>query len=99
GGKKHAPRLFSITPGGQMDAAPLRIAGVRALNDLESISGGPGGSVFVCTSHSINRHGHRHESRRRLLQLAIEPGRKAHILGQVDLTTAPQPDGSRSLEE
>jgi hypothetical protein len=93
-GAKHVPQLFALTEGGQLDAAPIVIEGIAELNDPESITAAPDGTLFVSTSHSLNKHGHLPQSRRRLLHLSLGADRKAKILGQVDLTTARAPDGS-----
>ena len=93
-GSKHVPVLFALTEGGQLDAAPIPIEGIGELNDPESISAAPDGTLFVSTSHSLNKHGHLPQSRRRLLHLSLGADRKAHIIGQVDLTTARAADGN-----
>jgi hypothetical protein len=87
-GTKHEPLLFTLSESGQLDASPIRIEGIAELNDPESITPGPDGSLFVCTSHSLNKKGHLPESRRRLLQLSIGADRKAKVLGQLDLSVA-----------
>ncbi len=92
-GSKHEPLLFALSESGQLDAAPIRIEGIAELNDPESITAGPEGTLFVCTSHSLNKKGHLPESRRRLLQIAIGGDRKAKILGQLDLSVARGADG------
>jgi hypothetical protein len=92
-GKKHVPQLFALTESGQLDAAPIAIEGITELNDPEAIAAAPDGTMFVCTSHSVNKHGHLPQSRRRLLHLSLSADRKAKILGQVDLTTARTADG------
>jgi len=91
---KHVPVLFTLTEGGQLDAAPIPIDGIGELNDPESITAAPDGTLFVATSHSLNKHGHLPHSRRRLLHLALAADHKAHITGQADLTTARSADGS-----
>ncbi|HEY1534913.1 MAG TPA: esterase-like activity of phytase family protein [Polyangiaceae bacterium] len=93
-GAKHVPQLFTLTEAGQLDAAPITIEGIAELNDPESIAAAPDGTLFVCTSHSLNKHGHLPQSRRRLLHLSVRADRKAKILGQVDLTTARSADGT-----
>jgi hypothetical protein len=93
-GKKHVPLLFALTEDGQLDAAPISIEGIAELNDPESITAAPDGTLFVSTSHSLNKHGHLPQSRRRLLHLSLGADRKAKIIGQVDLTTARSQDGS-----
>jgi hypothetical protein len=92
-GAKHLPQLFALTESGQLDAAPISIEGIAELNDPESITAAPDGTLFVCTSHSLNKHGHLPQSRRRLLHLSLGADHKATILGQVDLTTARSADG------
>ena len=87
--KKHVPLLFTLSDSGRLDEKPTRIDGIHELNDPESVTLGPDGSVFVCTSHSVNRHGQLRESRSVLLQLAIGSDRHARILGQADLRLAP----------
>ena len=90
--KKHATLLFTLSDGGRLDEKPTRIDGIHELNDPESVTLGPDGSVFVCTSRSANRHGQLRESRSVLLQLAIGSDRRARILGQADLRLAPATD-------
>jgi hypothetical protein len=92
--KKHAPLLFTLSDGGRLDEKPTRIDGIHELNDPESVTLGPDGSVFVCTSHSANRHGQLRDSRSVLLQLAIGSDRRARILGQADLRLAPATDAA-----
>ncbi|MEO6598666.1 MAG: esterase-like activity of phytase family protein [Polyangiaceae bacterium] len=92
-GSKHEPMLFALSEAGQLDAAPIRIEGIAELNDPESITAGPDGTLFVCTSHSVNKKGHLPESRRRLLHLVIGADRRAKILGKLDLSVARDADG------
>ena len=92
-GAKHTPLLFALTERGQLDSAPIKIEGISELNDPESISAGPDGTLFVCTSHSLNKKGHLPESRRRLLHIALGVDRHAKVLGQVDLSVARTADG------
>ena len=98
-GAKHTPFLFALTEAGQLDAAPIKIEGISELNDPESISPGPDGTLFVCTSHSLNKKGHLPESRRRLLHIALGADRKAKIIGQVDLSAARSVDGKPAWAE
>ncbi len=93
-GAKHVPLLFALSEGGQLDASPITIEGIDELNDPESITSAPDGTLFVATSHSLNKKGHSPQSRRRLLHLALGADRKAKIIGQVDLTTARSADGT-----
>jgi hypothetical protein len=92
-GTKHEPVLFALSDSGQLDAAPIRIEGISELNDPESITAGPGDTLFVCTSHSVNKKGHLPASRRRLLHLEVRPDHPAKVLGQLDLSVARGTDG------
>jgi len=98
-GAKHTPLLFALTEAGQLDSAPIQIEGISELNDPESITPGPDGTLFVCTSHSLNKKGHLPESRRRLLQIALGADRKAKVIGQVDLSGARTGDGKSPWPE
>jgi hypothetical protein len=97
-GAKHTPELFALTEAGQLDSAPIKIHGISELNDPESITPGPEGTLFVCTSHSLNKKGHLPESRRRLMQLALGADRQAKVIGQVDLSVARTVDGKLPWE-
>jgi len=92
-GAKHTPQLFALSEAGQLDSTPIKIEGIGELNDPESITVGPEGTFFVCTSHSLNKKGHLPESRRRLLQIALGVDRKAKVIGHVDLSVARGADG------
>lgn len=85
---KHEPLLFTLSDDGELDAAPIELEGIAELNDPESVTVGPNGTLLICTSHSLNKKGHVPESRRRLLQVAITADRHAKVLGQVDLSAA-----------
>lgn len=98
-GSKHSPLLFALSEAGQLDPAPIAIEGIAELNDPESITSGPEGTFFICTSHSPNKKGHLPESRRRLLQIALGADRKAKVIGQVDLSTARTADGKSAWGE
>lgn len=92
-GSKHEPLLFTLTEAGELDAAPIKIEGIEELNDPESVTMGPDGTVLICTSHSLNKKGHLPESRRRLLQLAVTSDRRAKVVGQLDLSIARDTEG------
>jgi hypothetical protein len=98
-GAKHTPQLFALTEAGQLDSAPIKIEGISELNDPESISPGPDGTVFVCTSHSLNKKGHLPESRRLLLHIALGVDRTARVIGQVDLSVARSVEGKAPWPE
>jgi len=92
-GVKHTPFLYLLSDAGQLEPGRIKIEGISELNDPESITAGPDGTFFICTSHSLNKKGHLPESRRRLLQIALGPDRKAKLIGHVDLSSARTADG------
>ncbi|HYQ02033.1 MAG TPA: hypothetical protein VER96_25340 [Polyangiaceae bacterium] len=92
-GAKHTPLLFALSEAGQLDTAPIKIEGISELNDPESITAGPEGTFFVCTSHSLNKKGHLPAGRRRLIQISLSADRRAKLIGQVDLSAARTVDG------
>jgi hypothetical protein len=89
-GTRHAPMLLAMDAAGTLDAAPVPITGIDALDDPEAICAGPGETVFVATSHSQNREGRTSRARRQLLHLALE-GRSLRVIGRVDLTAVEGP--------
>lgn len=69
----HAPWLFTVDAQGQVDPAPLPIRSAESIHDMEAIASGPGGTLYVLCSQSVNRHGRRPASRELFLRLAPEP--------------------------
>ena len=59
----HAPWLFTLRDDGAADPAPLPMAGLNKVNDLESIARTPDGALYVLSSQSFNKHGKRKPSR------------------------------------
>lgn len=98
-GDKHRPLLYTLADSGKLDAAPIEIEGAGELNDPESITAGPDGTFFVCTSHSFTKKGRQPRSRRRLLQISLGADRKARVLSELDLTTARGADGKLLWED
>lgn len=82
----HAPWLFTLDAQGVFDADPMRIEGLDALDDAESITAGPDGTFFVTTSHSLNKKGKAKPARRQLLWLGLSE-RTLTVKGRLDLTT------------
>ncbi len=84
-GTNHAPWAFGLSAQGSIDEEPIPFAGIPELNDPESICHGPDGTLFITTSHSVNKKGKTPASRRMLL--LVEPSqRQLRVLGSVDLT-------------
>lgn len=91
----HRPLVLAMDAAGALDEAPVPITGIDRLDDPEAICPGPGGALFVVTSHSPDRRGRTGRARRQLLLLAPR-GRSLEVRGRLDLTAI---DGGRSLLE
>lgn len=90
-----APFLVTMTAEGELDDAPLRLAGVDDLNDAEALARGPDGTFFLSTSHAPNKKGALKPARRQLLWLGVEGGAVV-VKGRLDLTLVRDAQG-RSL--
>ncbi|MCE9571742.1 MAG: HlyD family efflux transporter periplasmic adaptor subunit [Deltaproteobacteria bacterium] len=66
----HAPWLFTMTADGAVDPAPVAVAGIAELNDLESIAVDDAGAIWVASSQSVSRRGNRPASRQHLVRIA-----------------------------
>jgi hypothetical protein len=84
-GTYHEPVLLGLGEDGVLDKTPIRIRGVKAINDPESICAGPDGTFFLVTSHSPNRENKTPSERRQLLQLKEDKG-ALKVLARLDLT-------------
>lgn len=71
---EHAPWLFTMDLRGRVDPEPLIVAGVDALNDIESIAPAPDGGLYVLASQSKSRKGKRSPARQRLVHVALAEG-------------------------
>jgi hypothetical protein len=89
----HTPLLLGLGEDGTLDSKPIRIRGVKSINDPESICAGPDGTFFLVTSHSQNREGKTGATRRQLLQLKEQKGALT-VMARMDLT---QIKGGQSL--
>jgi len=67
---EHAPWLFTMDRRGQVDPAPMLIAGAERVSDLESIAAGKGGDLYVLSSQSLSRQGKRPSARRAFMRLS-----------------------------
>jgi hypothetical protein len=94
-GTKRTPLVVALSENGALDSDPVPIAGIKKMDDAESICAGPDGTFFLATSHSPNADGETHKSRRLLLHLKVV-NRSLKVLGQLDLTKL---DGGQSLLE
>lgn len=84
---RRAPWVLAVDAAGALDAAPVELSGVAALDDAEAICPGPEGTFFLLTSHSPNKAGKTPPERRQLLWLGLEE-RKLVVRGVADLSGA-----------
>lgn len=78
------PWLFWMDGAGSVDAAPVPIQGVETIDDLESITAGDDGEIYVLSSQSRNKHDRRRPARSALLRL--RPGHTGFTVdGEVHL--------------
>lgn len=108
GNNEGAPWLFAMSPSGAVDPEPIPVSGVSAIDDLEAITAGDEGEVYVLSSQSYSRKGRRKPARTALLRLRSE-GRGFRVDGEVHLAelldAAPAraaalglPEGTRALD-
>ena len=83
----HAPWLFRIAPTGEVAAAPIVVAGLDRLDDIESLARDSSGTIWMLASQSTNRHGKRSPARTSLLRAAVD-GEKIAVTGHVSLVRA-----------
>jgi multidrug resistance efflux pump len=84
---EHAPWLFAMSIDGKVDPQPVAVAGVRALNDLESIAMDTDGSIYVLSSQSHSKRGNRPSSRTAFLRL--RRARQGYdVIGEIHLAEA-----------
>ncbi len=77
----HAPWLFTLRDDGAADPSPLPMAGLDAVNDLESIARTPDGALYVLSSQSFNKHGKRKPARQVFARLRLPaPGARGGAL-------------------
>lgn len=68
---EHAPWLFLMDPTGRVDAEPLRIEGLDAMSDVESLALAPDGALYVLASQSRSRKGKRSAARQLFARLEV----------------------------
>jgi multidrug resistance efflux pump len=68
---EHAPWLFTMDVRGRVDPAPLVIAGLDAIQDLEAIAPAPDGGLYVLSSQSRSKKGKRPRPRQRFVHVAL----------------------------
>jgi hypothetical protein len=78
------PWLFAMDAAGKVDPAPIPIAGVTTIDDLESIASGEDGEIYVLASQSHTSKDRRKPARSALLRLRPE-GTGFRVDGEVHL--------------
>ncbi|MSP73788.1 MAG: biotin/lipoyl-binding protein [Myxococcales bacterium] len=66
------PIAFTLDPEKGYDASPVPILGLDEVSDLEAITSGPSGTVFLLCSQSMSRKGRRPEKRQWLAHAEIQ---------------------------
>lgn len=83
-GDEGEPWLFAMSAAGAVDAEPVPLGGVREINDLEAITAGGAGEIYVLSSQSHSKKGKRKPARTALLRLRPE-GRGLQVSGETHL--------------
>jgi hypothetical protein len=86
-GDEGEPWLFAMSASGAVEADPVPVSGVRELNDVEAITSGGDGEVYLLSSQSYSKKGKRKPSRTALLRLRRE-GRGFSADGETHLAEA-----------
>jgi hypothetical protein len=106
---EHTPWLFAMDERGAVDADPIVIEGIKKVTDLESITAGDAGEVYVLSAQGYSKNGKRSKARTALLRLTAN-GRGFRVDGEVHLaelldaaggdllTRLGLPQGTRQLE-
>lgn len=79
-----APWVFTMDEAGRFDPAPLLVDGVEAISDLEAVTRGPDGAIYLLCSQSHNKKGKRKGKRTWLLRTRLE-GDRLRVDGAVKL--------------
>jgi hypothetical protein len=82
--QRHAPFVLALDRNGRLDADPIPVEGIDAIDDAESIAAGPDETFYLLTSHAPNKRGKLAKARRQLLQLRLS-GHRLRKIGALDL--------------
>jgi multidrug resistance efflux pump len=94
--QEHAPWLFTMDIGGNLDPEPLVLHGVDEVRDLEAVTQGRGGVLYVLSSQAFSKTGKRKESREAFLRLAPE-GPRYTVTARVSLASLLEAEGPAGL--
>lgn len=78
------PWLFAMRADGEVEAEPIPIQGVSTIDDLEAITAGPSGELYVLASQSYSKKGKRKPARTALLRLVAD-GKGFRVTGEAHL--------------
>jgi len=87
GNNAHTPLVFLMDRDGHVDKTPVRLEGVAEVRDLESVSQGPDGFIYLLSSQSVSKKGNRPQSRQLLLKVRRQ-GRTFTVVDRVALLDA-----------
>jgi multidrug resistance efflux pump len=107
-GDEGEPWLFAMSASGAVDPDPVPVSGISTLDDVEAITAGDGGEIYLLSSQSFSRKGKRKPARTALLRLRPE-GHGLRVDGEVHLaelldadparaTALGLPEGTRALD-
>ncbi|XXT14692.1 hypothetical protein WME94_31045 [Sorangium sp. So ce429] len=91
-----APWLFAMSAAGAVAPEPVPVTGVKQLVDIESITAGEGGDVYLLSSQGYSAKGKRKTARTALLRLKPD-GRGFRVDGEVHLAELLDPAGPAVL--
>ncbi|MEE4312731.1 MAG: biotin/lipoyl-binding protein [candidate division KSB1 bacterium] len=79
---EHDPVLFAMDDNGALDDDPVRLTGIREVNDLEAIAYAGNNTFYLISSQNISKRGKRPYSRELILRLDADGG-EYRITGQI----------------
>lgn len=102
------PWLFTMSASGVVDPEPVRLTGIREVNDLEAITAGDQGELYLMSSQSYSRKGRRKPARTALFRVrqdgsGFRVDGEAHLAEWLDSDPAQAAalgltDGTRALD-
>lgn len=84
GRNEHAPWVLTATADGRFDPAPIVLEGIGHVSDLESVTRGPDGSIYLLCSQSRSHKGKRPRKRQRLIRARLD-GARLKVTGHLEL--------------
>ena len=79
------PWVFTVSADGVVDPAPLQVEGLGPTSDLEAISQGHDGRIWLLCSQSVSRKGNRPEKRQRLAVAEVAGPMQLRVVAQAPL--------------